>query len=245
MLRSALPILVALSAASCASAVVPIYGSTDASDAADSSAIDAFDAPPMPCGTTTCAPGQICIQGECGGCCMVPPHCIPIPRGCAGAPACGCFASNPCACTTCLSVDTDGIHCGNCLCTCAAPWTPIETPEGPRAIATLHVGDLVFSVDHGEVIAVPIARTGHRAVVRHAVVRLVLESGDVIEMSGGHPTADGRTFAMLGPGDSLGRARVASVEMVPYDEPFTYDILPASDSGTYFVSGAWIGSTMH
>jgi hypothetical protein len=74
---------------------------------------------------------------------------------------------------------------------------------------------------------------------------VTLTSGAVIEMSEGHPTADGRFFRDLAAGDLLGDARVAAVEQVPYEEPFTYDILPASDSGTYFSSGAWLGSTMH
>jgi hypothetical protein len=169
-----------------------------------------------------------------------------MPTGCTGAPACGCFASDPCGgCTTCQSVEADGIHCGDCRCVCAAPWTPIDTPEGPQRIADLRAGDLVYSVHRGELEVVPIVRVGRRPVALHAVVRMTLESGAVIEISGGHPTADGRRLDALGPGDFLGEARIASVATVPYDEPFTYDILPASDSGTYFSNGAWLGSTMH
>jgi hypothetical protein len=37
---------------------------------------------------------------------------------------------------------------------------------------------------------------------------------------------------------------VARVSTVPYEHPFTYDILPGSESGTYFASGALIGSTL-
>jgi hypothetical protein len=109
----------------------------------------------------------------------------------------------------------------------------------------LRAGDLVYSVHRGELAVVPILRAGRRPVAHHAVVRVTLESGAVIEISGGHPTADGRRLDALGPGDRLGQAQIASVATVPYDEPFTYDILPASDTGTYFSSAAWIGSTMH
>ena len=38
--------------------------------------------------------------------------------------------------------------------------------------------------------------------------------------------------------------RVLSAEMVPYTHDRTYDILPASDSGTYVAGGALIGSTL-
>ncbi len=199
-----------------------------------------------PCGSTTCGAGEICVTGRCAGCCDLPPACIAIPSGCSGALACACFTSDPCGgCTTCQSVTAAGIQCGNCMCECAAPWTPIATPEGPRRIVELRVGDLVYSVDHGEVRAVPLVRVGRRAVARHVVVRVTLASGETIEMSRRHPTADGRAFDTLVPGGRLGTALIASVETVPYDQPYTYDILPASDTGTYFVGDAWIGSTLH
>ncbi len=37
---------------------------------------------------------------------------------------------------------------------------------------------------------------------------------------------------------------MVSVETVPYAHEMTYDILPGSDSGTYFASGALVGSTL-
>ncbi len=203
------------------------------------------DAGARECGDSSCGPGEICVTGRCAGCCDIPPSCIPIPSGCSGALACDCFDTDPCgACTQCLSVTPDEITCGNCACKCAAPWTPIDTPSGPRPIAELREGDVVYSVDHGEVVAVPIARTVHRSVTNHAVVHITLASGATMDVSGSHPTADGRRLDALAPGDSLGSAEITSIETVPYDEPFTYDILPASDTGAYFVSGAPIGSTL-
>jgi hypothetical protein len=220
-------------------------------DAAASST-DAADATtdgghPLPCGTRTCGIGEVCIRGRCAGCCGLPPECVPIPIGCPdGALACGCLAQDPCSCSTCESVTVEhGIVCGDCRCTCAAPWSPVATPSGPTRIADLHPGDLVYSVDHGEVTIVPIAQVNRQAVAHHAMARVTLLSGDVIELSGGHPTADGRPFDTLGPDDQLGDAVILAVETVPYEEPFTYDILPASDTGTYFVAGAWVGSTLH
>jgi len=78
----------------------------------------------------------------------------------------------------------------------------------------------------------------------HRVVRVELESGRILEISPGHPTADGRTFGDLRAGDRLDGARVVSAELVPYMHGFTYDILPASDTGTYVAGGALIGSTL-
>jgi len=103
----------------------------------------------------------------------------------------------------------------------------------------------VYTVDHGVRVVAPIARVNRRAVSRHALVRVTLASGGVVEMSGGHPTAGGGRFDALSVGQRLGTAEVVSLETVPYDEPFTYDILPASDTGTYFVGDAWVGSTLY
>jgi hypothetical protein len=103
----------------------------------------------------------------------------------------------------------------------------------------------VYTLDHGVRVAAPIARVNRRPVSHHALVRVKLAGGGVVEMSGGHPTGDGGRFDALTPGDRLGTGQIISVETVPYDEPFTYDILPASDTGTYFVGDAWVGSTLH
>ena len=60
----------------------------------------------------------------------------------------------------------------------------------------------------------------------------------------GHPTADGRDFAALRAGDELDGALVTEADEVAYGREFTYDILPDSDSATYFAGGVLIGSTL-
>jgi len=66
----------------------------------------------------------------------------------------------------------------------------------------------------------------------------------VLEISGVHPTADGRTFADLHSGDDLDGVRVVGASVIPYAHDATYDILPDSDTGTYFAAGVLIGSTL-
>jgi hypothetical protein len=128
---------------------------------------------------------------------------------------------------------------------CASPDTPIATPDGDRPIAELSVGDLVYSVQGGATVAVPIARAGSTPVRGHSVVRVKLDSGATLEISAGHPTADGRTFGDLRAGDALDTTHaIGAVEVVPYRHDRTYDILPASDTGTYYAAGALIGSTL-
>jgi hypothetical protein len=178
----------------------------------------------------TCAGTEFC----CGNtCCTSDQLCCAIP-GPVATPA------------TCQAPDPVTMTCekGCSACVCASPDTPIATPRGERPIADLAVGDLVYSVDHDAIVAVPILRT-HRAPVHdHHVVRVVLAGGVVLEISPRHPTADGRTFGDLVAGDLLDRLTVISVEQVPYAHPFTYDILPASDTHAYFAGGALIGTTL-
>jgi hypothetical protein len=130
-------------------------------------------------------------------------------------------------------------------CACAAPTTPIATPVGDRAIADLEVGDLVYSIDRGSLAVVPI-KVVHRQPVtgRHRVVELKLAHGATLRISPRHPTADGRHFSDLVAGDVVDGVRVIGTRLVDYDQPFTYDILPDSDSGTYFAGGTLIGSTL-
>jgi hypothetical protein len=107
------------------------------------------------------------------------------------------------------------------------------------------VGDLVYSVSDGAIVAVPIVRVGHTSVRAHRVVRVVLETGAVLEISPGHPTADGRSFGDLAAGGLLDpEHRVVAASLVPYTHDATYDILPGSSTGTYFTAGALVGSTL-
>ncbi len=138
-------------------------------------------------------------------------------------------------------VDGQNLSCGT---RCAAPDTPIATPSGEQPISTLRPGDLVFSMHRGRLVAVPIVGASRTPAAHHHVVRVTLETGRVLMISPGHPTAEGGTFAELRAGAPLGERRVAAAVLVPYPHPFTYDILPDSDSRTYVAAGALIGSTL-
>lgn len=184
---------------------------------------------PRPC-TTTCPMGTTCCAGACcaaGQLCCDPQG--PIDRG-----------------PVCTAPDDRGTCPMGCapLCICASPDTPIATPSGERPIAGLRIGDLVYSADHAGVIVVPILQTNRTPVRQHQVVRVTLASGAVLEISAGHPTADGRTFGDLRVADTLDQVAIRALERVPYGHPYTYDILPDSASGAYFAGGVLIGSTL-
>lgn len=128
---------------------------------------------------------------------------------------------------------------------CAAPTTPIATPAGERPISDLHAGDLVYSVSDRAIVVVPIVRTIRTPVRAHYVVSVELDSGAILEISAGHPTADGKTFGDLAAGVHLDEQhKVVSAHVVPYTYAATYDILPGSSTGTYFAAGALVGSTL-
>lgn len=154
----------------------------------------------------------------------------------------------PSACQDTIAVCTKGVWqwTQSTLCpVCASPNTPIATPLGERPIADLRVGDLVYSVNNGAIVPVPLIRVGRTPVDHHQVVRVVLADGRSLEISAGHPLADGRTFGDLLAGGALDGREVISAEILPYTYPFTYDVLPGSKTGTYFAAGVLIGSTLH
>ncbi len=160
------------------------------------------------------------------------------------------LACPPSACYQRIAVCTNGLWewrystSGWCP-VCASPDTPIATPDGDRRIADLQAGDLVYTVEGNAIVAVPILRTNRTPVANHHVIRVKLADGRSLEISAGHPTADGRTFGDLFAGTRLDGAAVEFVEVVPYTHPYTYDILPLSRSGSYFAAGLLIGSTLH
>lgn len=207
---------------------------------------------PQNCGSCgqPCAFGEFCTNGACA-----PPPCNTT---CSGADSCcggECCAGNQLCCDPQGPID-QGPRCstpnehGTCpvgcapLCICASPDTPIATPTGERKISSLRAGELVYSVDRGRLKAVPIVRTQRTLAKDHHVVRVVLTSGRILEISPRHPTATGQPWGELQAGDALDGVGIAKTELIPYVRDATYDILPASDTGTYFAAGVLIGSTL-
>lgn len=202
------------------------------------------------CGTRCAEPTPFCAGEAC-----MPTPCETQCQGdetCCGGACCGggqicCHIDGPVQSgPTCVEPSASGTCPAGCapLCMCAAPNTPIATPDGERPIADLRVGDLVYSVDGAQIVAVPVARVRRVPVHDHQVVRAVLADGSLFEITGAHPLGDGRTFNDLRVGEPLGDRRIVEVSLAPYPYAATHDILPASDSGTYFVHGALVGSTL-
>jgi hypothetical protein len=187
------------------------------------------------CGTPPCSSGTACDTGKfcCANqCCAAGQLCCAIEIG-PGTIQCSDPVNGSCP-QGCISG-----------CPCTAPTTLIATPSGARPIAELKIGDLVYSVQDGALVTVPIKHV-HRTHVAptHQVVELRLAHGVVLHVTPNHPTADGRTFGDLVAGDSLDGVKVIASRLIPYGQAFTYDILPDSDSGTYVAGGVLIGSAL-
>jgi hypothetical protein len=130
---------------------------------------------------------------------------------------------------------------------CLSGETHIATPNGDILVKNMKGGEVVWSINaQGEKIAVPVLIASHsEAPLNHHVVHLVLADGRELFVSPGHPVADGRTAGSLAKGDTLDGSIVTKVELVPYNEPYTYDILPDSATGMYFANGILLQSTLH
>jgi len=201
----------------------------------------------VPCFTTTCASGQVCVYGT-----VIPNMGNAYTTYTCGDNPCGADPLS-CSCARALCVGPGAASCTGVsgttlMCTfesvCASPETLIATPTGERRITDILPGDLVYSADGNALRAVPVLRIGQTPVYHHHVMRVALADGAVLEMSAGHPTADGRTFGQLRAGDVLDGVAIVSSELVPYRFSRTYDILPASRTGTYVAAGRLVGSTL-
>jgi hypothetical protein len=129
---------------------------------------------------------------------------------------------------------------------CLAGETLIDTPSGPVRVKDIGVGMIIWSPRlDGTREAVPVLRVGKiRVPPGHRLVRLQLSDGREISASPGHPTLDGRTLGSLAVGDRVDGAAVIGTATVPPGGEFTYDVLPAGETGGYWAGGIPLKSTL-
>ena len=129
---------------------------------------------------------------------------------------------------------------------CLARGTRIDTPTGSVAVEDLRVGMAVWSSDGaGGRVAVSVLATGSTPVPStHRVVHLVLADGRVLDISPGHPLADGRRVGSVRAGDLVDGALVLSADLLPYVGGATFDLLPGGPTDTYWANGILVRSTL-
>ncbi len=170
---------------------------------------------------TSCGRGYACTQ-ECGP---------PVVRDTDPAPGYSCYpAGRERICPICLASNTY-----------------IATPNGQVNVAELKPGMLVLTQDaQGNRVVKPIRMVTRTAAPKtHHVTHLLLNDGREVWISPNHPTADGRKFGDLKPGDFLDGSRVRTSESVLYWDQATYDLLPEGETGTYWANGILTGSTLN
>lgn len=129
---------------------------------------------------------------------------------------------------------------------CLASSVKIATPDGPVNVKATRVGMRVWSQDQaGKRIASRVLSVTRTPVPsKHHVIHLLLSDGRETWASPDHPTADGRRLKDLHPGDRYDGAFVRAADLVPYDDDATYDLLPDSQTGTYWADGILLDSTL-
>ena len=173
--------------------------------------------------TSSSSSGSDCSpKGNCRGTNGEELSC-PSGTECSGLPAYGCY---PSGCPVPI---------------CCSPDTKIKTNGEQKRIADIKEGEFVLT-DGGK--AVRVKKVSKTPVKNHKVLKITLNDGTILEISPGHPTADGRKLKDLKMGDILDGHLVVETKLIPYIYSHTYDILPASASGNYYANGVLIGSTL-
>lgn len=129
---------------------------------------------------------------------------------------------------------------------CLAKNTLIDTPQGLISVENIRKGMSVWTMDtQGKRLAAPIIKTAKTPIPNtHKVVHLILEDGRELLASPKHPAANGKTLGQLVPGDILDHSQVITTKLVPYQEGYTYDLLPAGKTGFYWANGVLLKSTL-
>lgn len=237
----------------CAFALCPVAGSGEASSSEGTIApgggsggggpvVCAMDALACPDGSYVSRIPPSCIFAAC-------PSTQPRPSG-------SCKSDADCAtgyeCTDISPVVREGyenLQCwkiGSPRPICLSGETRIATPIGDVPVKNIHKDDLVWSVNaEGKKVAVPVRLFTHtEAPTGHQVVHLTLADGRELFVSPRHKVADNRMAGSLLAGDSLEHSVIILAKLVPYDEPYTYDILPDSETGMYWGNDILLQSTL-
>lgn len=135
--------------------------------------------------------------------------------------------------------------CNNNVCRCLASSANISSSFGEINVKDLKEGMMVWTIDgDGNRVLAPIVKLSKVPAPNHKVVDLVLADGRRLQVSAAHPAANGRMVGDLKSGDEYDGSIVASADLTKHEGGYTYDLLPAGDTGYYWANGILMGSTL-
>lgn len=122
----------------------------------------------------------------------------------------------------------------------------ISVSSGFAPVKDLKNGDLVWTIDkfRHKVQAVILQKMRRLVSKDRKMVHIVLEDDRKLIASPGHPTIDNKKIGNLSRGQILDSSKIVSIQIMPYKEKYTYDILPSGETGGYWANGILIGSTL-
>ncbi len=129
---------------------------------------------------------------------------------------------------------------------CLASNSEIATPTGAVNVKDITIGMQIWSVNNrGEKIVSTVQHVSRTLVPRdHRVIHIVLADGREAWVSPNHPLVNGLTAGQLVVGSVYDGSRVSRADSIPYWDTYTYDLLPNSDTGEYWVNGIVMKSTL-
>ena len=137
-------------------------------------------------------------------------------------------------------------HYGEDFSHCLPGNSSISAPNGFISAKHLKIGYSVWTIDRfNNKVKEIITKTNKRRVSKgHKMAHIILEDGRKLIVSPGHPTIDNKELGSLKKGQLLDNSKIISIQIMPYKEKYTYDILPFGDTGAYWANGIPIGSTL-
>lgn len=129
---------------------------------------------------------------------------------------------------------------------CLSGETLISTPYGDIKVVDLRPGMKVYTLDDdGRKVIDQIELVSKVTVPRtHILYNLQLSDGRGLLVSGAHPMGDGSVIQRLRAGTTFDGAEVQSIDQISYTAGYTYDLLPAGDTGYYWAGGVLLASTL-
>lgn len=129
---------------------------------------------------------------------------------------------------------------------CLSKNTLISTPKGLRKVQYLKIGDYIWTINRiGKKVSVKITNKAKVAtVLNHKMLELLLLDGRKLLVSPGHPDIENNPLSNLIKGSIFDGSKVTYIRFIPYKEKYTYDILPAGETGSYWANNILLGSTL-